>query len=86
MSIRRCRSRGVDHRAGQKASQSGTTRGIAVLPVRWKVPLGRCKADPLCWQARGPGFESPMLHPNFELRTGHFESTRVALFRELTTN
>src|SRR5438552_7966037 len=22
------------------------------------------------WQARGPGFESPMLHPRFELKAG----------------
>src|SRR5712691_8915232 len=53
----------IDHRAGQKAWQSGTTHGIVVLPVRWKMPLAQpMEAGPLCWQARGPGFESPMLH------------------------
>src|SRR5579859_3819165 len=62
----------IDHRAGQKASQSGVAYGRAVLHLRWKMPLAQPKeAGPLCWQARGPGFESPMLHPVIgELKIG----------------
>ena len=53
----------IDHLAGEKAWQCGTLGGKPLLPLRCKRTLAPpLEGGPLCWQARGPGFESPMLH------------------------